>query len=945
MTLTGGHLDRSGPTAPGASGDGCWPSRQSTADGRPAGESTIAQDPVLRLHAARYTSLRADATPLGLSPVHPAFGPDTLAVPPRALLTPSGPGGRPAIRDAVGGRDDKDLDDLDYFVEFMARPVVAVFRTLLDRHGTLIETDGAGAWRYELSGQGQPTGRVLLAAPGPRGTPTVAAVTAAVTALHDVLRALAHAVAGDAGADARVDAVVAEELRFLRPRTVALLAGRHPWRTYAHAVPAEQDAVLRGVLDRVRARAQARRDRPALPPPTVVIDVDCCALVPTERAVRALRELRLPTARGAGGKPVPVDPGAFAVLPSDSRPAWDRFVRRNGLDLTCPGVDWAGAYAEFLRGFYRPWDRLRTDRASPGLTRFVRDVERIGGVVVLNTGRRDRVRAHTRDVLGRYGIGHLPLLTQPDDRTAPVADLKVVNLKRGGPWDVVAVFDDNLANRRAMAAAYPEALVVAVEPPNFTSDRPEGAPPADRAPLIATFERLPDPLPPSWQPAGPQLSYAQSVAGLHLPELRPRLAARSYEVRLSNAQSTRLVARLLDQARGHARNTAEGARRWLRQETGAAETADAAVARLVHHILTRKQFHRGSRSRYPLSAAMNDTLPFIRRGQPIRLVLVAFPLKQSSSGLKVEGDLPDLAELAALVRLVELRHTIEQVYPPGIRLRILTDPTHYRNRPPDSFDAYQRKLREYRRLVGADDFVSFTDVDEAAYAGLGLSPATRRTLVERYRQEYRTALAGLDITDQPLRTLARAAVVDPGADGQAPPFRAIFTSLLHSVAVPGPPGPRMTWFQRVYADVYQLDGEDPAEVLAARRQVLRVVWADTIDYLAAARADHALGYDRMFPDRVRLTVNQPRQGRCGFAPLGGSVLLPWHGTAAVTRRGEISVDFVVSLRDQGFVPVYSPLLDGEQAWFFVPVTNTLARGDRGAEIEPALLDAIRLRRR
>ncbi|MFV2113708.1 hypothetical protein ACFHW0_15400 [Micromonospora sp. LOL_025] len=111
------------------------------------------------------------------------------------------------------------------------------------------------------------------------------------------------------------------------------------------------------------------------------------------------------------------------------------------------------------------------------------------------------------------------------------------------------------------------------------------------------------------------------------------------------------------------------------------------------------------------------------------------------------------------------------------------------------------------------------------------------------------------------------------------------------------------------------------------------------------RADHAWGYDRMFPDRVRLTVNQPRPGRCGFAPLGGSVLLPWHGTAAVTRRGEISVDFAISLRDQGFVPVYSPVLGDEQAWFFVPVTSTLARGDRGAEIEPVLLDAIRLRRR
>jgi hypothetical protein len=91
--------------------------------------------------------------------------------------------------------------------------------------------------------------------------------------------------------------------------------------------------------------------------------------------------------------------------------------------------------------------------------------------------------------------------------------------------------------------------------------------------------------------------------------------------------------------------------------------------------------------------------------------------------------------------------------------------------------------------VDADGFVSLTDV-EAACAGPGLSPATRRTLVERYRREYRTAFAGLDITDQPVETPARAGAADPGADRQAPPFRDIFTSLLHSVAVPEPAGPR-----------------------------------------------------------------------------------------------------------------------------------------------------------
>ena len=69
------------------------------------------------------------------------------------------------------------------------------------------------------------------------------------------------------------------------------------------------------------------------------------------------------------------------------------------------------------------------------------------------------------------------------------------------------------------------------------------------------------------------------------------------------------------------------------------------IARLVHRVLSRKQFRRGSLKGYPPPRALTDMLPAIRSRAPIHAVLPAFPIKQADSGLGEDiGTLPDLAE-------------------------------------------------------------------------------------------------------------------------------------------------------------------------------------------------------------------------------------------------------------------------------------------------------------
>ncbi|CAG8047058.1 unnamed protein product [Penicillium olsonii] len=63
----------------------------------------------------------------------------------------------------------------------------------------------------------------------------------------------------------------------------------------------------------------------------------------------------------------------------------------------------------------------------------------------------------------------------------------------------------------------------------------------------------------------------------------------------------------------------------------------------------------------------------LRKGQPIHLILPAFPWKSINKTDKVTGVLPDLGEELALSRLNQLCEDIKQVYPLGGEVHIATD--------------------------------------------------------------------------------------------------------------------------------------------------------------------------------------------------------------------------------------------------------------------------------
>jgi hypothetical protein len=458
---------------------------------------------------------------------------------------------------------------------------------------------------------------------------------------------------------------------------------------------------------------------------------------------------------------------------------------------------------------------------------------------------------------------------------------------------------------------------------------------------------------------GPALtiSHARSLRALPLHLLRTSSWTNQWPVRLDANELATLLSTLRAGSDAASARLAENAIGYATGSTGGlagphlgswSPKAPHDVVAALHRILTRSRFLKGSRSCYPLDTAVAQMLPFVQAQQPITVLTIGFPFKQHDNGLKAAGPSPDLAELGALLRLKELHDAVAAVYPPGLRLVVLNDGGYSRPRGWSEMRRYRRQLRRYAQLIGLDDAARFCDQSCFVAQLLGARGWTQR---EQYRRRFReliTVLAGnprpLDsataIDQRLVEKLPRVLLAN------VPSFRNILSSLVYSVPVPARAGvePRQ-WACEVLAwpDSFSAPELCP-EVAWARREVLGCAWQDTVNFLAASLADAAVGVARLFPPHVRLATVASRSGCSGFSYLGGSTLLPWHGTGCLDGRGLLCAEFLVSLDHRNFLPVYSDLIGDDQPLLMVPFARTqYTQGRR--RVDPTLLTTARLRHR
>ncbi|MDQ4094474.1 MAG: isocyanide synthase family protein [Actinomycetota bacterium] len=452
------------------------------------------------------------------------------------------------------------------------------------------------------------------------------------------------------------------------------------------------------------------------------------------------------------------------------------------------------------------------------------------------------------------------------------------------------------------------------------------------------------------------ISHARSLRALPLNSLRTSSERDPWPIRLDSRELATLLATLRASSEAASARLAGNAMAYLAtvtsRETGSSPPPHPqdvmTVVTGLHRILTRSRFLKGSRSCFPLETAYAQMAPFVQTQQPVTILTSGFPFKQHDNGLKAAGPSPDLAELGALLRLKELHGAFAALYPPALRVVVLNDGGYSRPRGWAETQSYRRQLKRYAHLVGLGNSVQFRD--QSCFVARLLGPQ-RWGKRERYRHRFRAlisvlagrpgSLAGAAAIDQRLaEALPRALLAG------IPPFHHILSSLVYSVPVPARPGmdPRR-WACEVLAwpDGYTEPGL-PAELISARREVIASAWQDSVNYLAACLADAAVGVAQRFPPHVRLATVASRSGCSGFSYLGGSTLLPWHGTGCLDGRAVLCAEFLVSLDDRGFLPVYSDLIGDQQPLLMVPFARTLYMQGR-RQVDPHLLTTARLRHR
>ncbi len=445
------------------------------------------------------------------------------------------------------------------------------------------------------------------------------------------------------------------------------------------------------------------------------------------------------------------------------------------------------------------------------------------------------------------------------------------------------------------------------------------------------------------------ISHARSLRALPLELLRTSAWVDRRPVRLDHGEVQALLGTLRANSEEASARLADNAMAHLATVTGGWSPHDPRdVAAGLHRILTRSRFLKGSRSYFPLDTASAQILPFIEARRPITILASGFPFKQHDNGLKAAGPWPDLAELGALLRLKELHGAFAALYPPGARVVVLNDGGYSRPRGSAEIRRYRRQLRRYAQLVGLGNSVLFHDQSCFIARLLGPRGWSKR---ERYRRTFRELISLLAASPRTLDSAGRAdqrlvLALPATLLASVPSFRDILSSLVYSVPVPAPAGadPRQ-WACEVLAwpDGYTEPDLSP-DLVSARREVVASAWQDSVNYLAASLADAAAGVSQRFPPHVRLATVASRPGCSGFSYLGGSTLLPWHGTGCLDGRGLLCAEFLVSLDHRGFLPVYSDLIGDEQPLLMVPFTRVeFAEGRR--RVDPDLLAAARLRPR
>ena len=312
------------------------------------------------------------------------------------------------------------------------------------------------------------------------------------------------------------------------------------------------------------------------------------------------------------------------------------------------------------------------------------------------------------------------------------------------------------------------------------------------------------------------------------------------------------------------------------------------MAEALLALLTSSAVRKGSLEDMQLGTCLPDLLRAIDRciqaGKPVQLTLMAFPFKAPNPAKVGFRRMPDLAELAALVRLHRLNLKAKSVYPPGLEFHIIHDGSYIASVfrvALDEVRSYEAYFARLVRALGAPGFIHLHDFEalqKACVCDTGDPEALLETAAlpwwhrSQHTQEW-TDRFSKTLGMMNLRSLHPDEVsklLECGSNGSLPPD---YGELEHQVHVA---------MVRYYSRDALLHACDPRPLL--------------------------------FPDAIHATTQcRPRRLAIWLVNRGQS-LLPWHGVGVMNRKGKWGVALA---RDVLADPTYHPVfLDGEDTPFF-----------------------------
>lgn len=305
-------------------------------------------------------------------------------------------------------------------------------------------------------------------------------------------------------------------------------------------------------------------------------------------------------------------------------------------------------------------------------------------------------------------------------------------------------------------------------------------------------------------------------------------------------------------------------------------------------LLTSSAVRKGSVEEMKLGACAPDLLRSIDRciaaGKAVQLTLMAFPFKTPNPAKVGCRRLPDLAELAALMRLYQLNLKAKSIYPPGLEIHIIHDGSYIAGVfrvPLEEVRSYESYFARLVQAFDAPGFIHLHDFEVLQAACLRdvrehealLETAalhwwldSRRT--EEWKDRFSKTLGMMNLRNLQLQEVSK--LLECAAGGSLP------------------------------AEYCELERQ-------VHRAMLRYYARDTLLHACDPRPLH-------FPDAIHVTTQcRPRRLAIWMVNRGQS-LLPWHGVGVINRKGKWGV---APAREVLGDPAYHPVfLDGEDTPFF-----------------------------